>query len=261
MEYKNNLVHLFNNAEDKSLKFITYFPAGDTIIDSIKLADIYLENGSDVLEIGLPVKHPYLDGSTVSDSMKRARESHTIGECLNIIKTIRKNHPDSALEIMCYKQLFDELPLEQFNAFAEEAKIDALLVADATNDENLELKKKLAKRVSLLHFMNYNYTDEDVSYLEKNGDGFIFLQAVNGSTGAREKLDAHLAEKVKDAKARIDSAAICPGFGISTPEHCRQVAKMGADGLIIGSEVIKKTIEGEDALKQFLRDCKEAMSI
>ncbi|MDE7062372.1 MAG: tryptophan synthase subunit alpha, partial [Lachnospiraceae bacterium] len=54
---------------------ITYFPIGEPKYDTLELAETYIENGSDLFEIGLPVPDPFADGKAVSDSMKRVREA------------------------------------------------------------------------------------------------------------------------------------------------------------------------------------------
>ena len=256
---KNNLVKLFSDKNDLSKKLICYFPVGDPVANSIKLADTYINAGADVLEIGLAVDNPYLDGKVVTDSMERTKKAITETDCYSLIKTIRKNHPTAALEIMCYKQIFNTTQIDSFSQFLEDAKIDALLVADNTSNENIQLKHHLPKRISLVSFMPYESGDEEFEYLNKYGDGFIFLQAVNGSTGKRSSLDPKLAEKIKIAKERIPNTPICPGFGISTPEQCEQIKETDADGLIIGSAIIEKMIQGENQLRKFIVDCKDSL--
>ncbi len=258
-EYKNRIVKLFSDKSDSSKKLICYFPVGDPIADSVKLADVYFNAGVDVLEIGLAVEDPYLDGATVSDSMKRTRQAHTLDECLQMVKQIRSNHPDSVLEIFCYKQIFDRLPKEQFNDFLKQADIDCVLIPDHTMEENRHMRDWIVPSVSVLNFLPYNCDEENLEFLSEYGDGFVFLQAVEGGTGARKELDPKLKEHIDLAKSRIKCAAVCPGFGISTPEHCRQVKEFGADGLIIGSEVLKKMQESIEVLAEFLKECKNSL--
>ncbi|MHC5095260.1 MAG: tryptophan synthase subunit alpha [Planctomycetota bacterium] len=49
---------------------------------------------------------------------------------------------------------------------------------------------------------------------------------------------------------------ICVGFGISTAEHAKNIAQAGADGVIIGSRIIKfieDNLDDTDAMKKQLK--------
>jgi len=37
----------------------------------------------------------------------------------------------------------------------------------------------------------------------------------------------------------LTDVPVCVGFGISKPEHARDLAKAGADGVIIGSKIVR----------------------
>lgn len=257
---KNNLTRLFTNPDDRSTKLITYFPLGDPTFDTVYLADVYLKSGADVLEMGIAVPDPYMDGAVVSGSMERTRIAHTTEECLILIKQIRENHPDVALEIFCYKQLLDIYPVKELAKIMDEAHVDGILVADNTLEQNDTLRVALPNFVSVLGFLPFTATDELSCAIAKSCDGFVFLQAVDGPTGVRENLEPALPQKVKIAKRNFGETPVCPGFGISTPDHCAQVRAMGADGLIIGSETLKRALKGEKELSSYLRSCKKAMA-
>ncbi|MDX6573811.1 MAG: tryptophan synthase alpha chain, partial [Gaiellales bacterium] len=51
---------------------ICYLPLGDPA-GGDDLPQLYRDCGVDILEIGVPGSDPYLDGKTISDSMRRAR--------------------------------------------------------------------------------------------------------------------------------------------------------------------------------------------
>ena len=240
---------------------IVYFPMGEPGIDMLELADNYVNSGVDVLEIGLPVKDPYLDGKTISDSMERIIESGFKPErAFEVIKEIHKRHPDTALEIMCYKQIFDEIFIEKFADLCHSSFIDAVLVADADFTEQEYIKVFLGKDVHCLSFLPFQPEQKYLDYLTIYSKGFVFLQAINGGTGARAELDPELGDKIRTAKKLINNTPICAGFGISSAKHCSQVKAMGADGVIIGSEaVIKLKSLGIEKCAAFLKECKESL--
>jgi tryptophan synthase alpha chain len=240
---------------------IVYFPIGEPNIDMLELADNYVNSGVDVLEIGLPVNDPYLDGKTISQSMRRIRESgFKIEHAFEQIREIHRRHPDVGLEIMCYKQIFDLINLSEFSDTCRNSFIDAVLVADANLDDQNYIRGYLGEKIHCLSFLPFQTEQKYLEYLALNSKGFVFLQAQNGKTGARLELEPQLDNKIKWAKELINCTPVCVGFGISTPEQCSQVKAMGADGVIIGSEAVTrlKTL-GVRECAAFLRECKNSL--
>jgi len=95
--------------------------------------------------------------------------------------------------------------------------------------------------------------------------GFIYAVSLLGVTGSREKLS----EDVRSLIARLKSLTqvpVCVGFGISKPEHAAAVASAGADGVIIGSRIIKiieDNLGNKEKLlteiKKFIKEIKSAL--
>ena len=186
--------------QENSGALIVYFPIGEPGIDALEMADIYISNGVDVLEIGLPVKNPYLDGKTISESMKRIRESgFTAEKAFDLIRKIHEKHKNIALEIMCYKQIFQEINIERFSELCHNNFIDAVLTADADTGEQEHIKASLGGDIHCLSFLPFNTDKEYLDYLSENSRGFVFLQATDGSTGAREQLDPGLKDRIETA--------------------------------------------------------------
>jgi len=49
------------------------------------------------------------------------------------------------------------------------------------------------------------------------------------------------------------------GFGVSRKEHVRQIVALGADGVIVGSAILSRMMEGagEDDVRDFIAELKE----
>jgi tryptophan synthase alpha chain len=75
--------------------------------------------------------------------------------------------------------------------------------------------------------------------------GFLYAVSLIGTTGERESVHAHLREVV--ARARASTAVpVAVGFGISTPAHARAAADAGADGVIVGTRLVRAAGESSD---------------
>src|SRR6185436_6474237 len=72
-----------------------------------------------------------------------------------------------------------------------------------------------------------------MAYIAKHGSGFVYLISRLGVTGARDQLPKDLPETVARLR-RATSLPICVGFGVSTPDQARAVARL-ADGVVVGS--------------------------
>ncbi len=68
--------------------------------------------------------------------------------------------------------------------------------------------------------------------------GFLYTVSVVGTTGERSALPQRFAEVVSHAKAATD-VPVALGFGIGTPEQARQAADAGADGVIVGTRLVR----------------------
>ena len=82
-----------------------------------------------------------------------------------------------------------------------------------------------------------NCGDERIGRIAEKAGGFLYAVSVLGTTGAREKVAVEAVELVKRAK-KASKLPVCVGFGISKPEHAAELAAAGADGIIVGSEIV-----------------------
>jgi tryptophan synthase alpha chain len=75
--------------------------------------------------------------------------------------------------------------------------------------------------------------------------GFLYAVSVVGTTGERAALPSRFGDVVTRAKASTE-LPVALGFGISTAEHARQAADAGADGVIVGTRLVRAAAESED---------------
>lgn len=241
---------------------IAYFPLANGKYDSVDLAKIYSAAGVDVLEIGIPVKNPYLDGDAIKTVMKGALELHKeIEWYMNEIKRIRKACPEIVVEVFTYKETYSDTGLAAFTKKLKATGVDCALITDMNDEEFADYYKgEYEEEFDLLRFLPFNSSDQFVEDLSRMPmGGYVFLQAVDGKTGARKELQEGLEEKIRRAKRAFD-IPVCVGFGISTPEHASQITKMGADGIIIGSIAVSFVLnDTQEELKSKLRLYKQAL--
>ena len=244
------------NRNEKAL--ILYFPIQDTIFDDdVDWAKKYFNNGCTVLEIGLANDDPVLDGKTVRDSMERVLSHSDINKMFSSIGKIRERCPDNILQVMVYFRVIEEMGLKTFAQKCKDADVDGVLSPDVPRERMEELDRVLGEKgIYNLRFVPYHLTDEVINDLKKNAKGYIFQQAVNGSTGAQKSVSKQIeinVQKIKDAGVLTP---VCAGFGISDADQVTQALDMGADGVIVGSATVTHIISGDG--EEFIASLSEA---
>ena len=77
-----------------------------------------------------------------------------------------------------------------------------------------------------------------MSQIAEASEGFIYLVSVTGVTGARAEVSNRVEGLVETLKATTDKP-VAVGFGVSKPEHVKQLVSLGADGVIVGSAFVR----------------------
>lgn len=256
----NRMEKTFNDNMAKGKhSLVLYFPLGDTMFDSdLNWARRYYENGVDVLEMGLPYEDPALDGPSVRSSMERALSHVNLEQCFESVKGIRRGFPDKVLQFMTYYGNISKYGAERFAEICHECDVDAVLTPDATFEQLSELDAALDKyNIFNLRFSYYNITTEALEDLKANAKGYIFQQAVDGGTGARETVDPKVYKNVKRIKEYGITTPAFVGFGINRPDQAAEVCSMDADGIIVGSAVINHILDGSG--ESYIKSLSEVM--
>ena len=252
---------IFSNRIDAAFKrrktLICYVPAGDPLFPD-EYADIFVDCGVDILEIGLPNTNPYADGEVVAESMRRVKHAGvTIKDSARFTRRIVEQYPDIATVWMCY----EDADFTQFDKHVDDARPDGLLMVgfDRRLDQEFLSARMRHNNVHHIGFVSFDVARDEVATAKAAG-GFVFLQAVSGKTGVRSgDLDPSLAQKIEHLRANGVMAPIALGFGVSTGEQVRQATAFGADGVIIGSACIIAAQQGPDALRAYLIEMRAAL--
>ncbi len=233
-----------------------YLPVGDPLIAQ-ELADIYVECGVDIVELGMPSPNPHLDGKDVSASMARSIATGNDIQALAAMAARIKSHADGpACICMCYSDFGIDAAL---SASAYD-NIDGLLMLELHKRPDAakihtEMRARDIRSISLI---SADVTPRDLT-AAATGDGYLMLQAASGVTGPRVFLDPCNAQKISRLRAAGLRQKILLGFGIGTAEQAAEGIGLGADGVVIGSMCVRKALDGPAALRDFLTGIRARM--
>jgi len=214
------------------------------------LARAAVEGGADIIEIGFPFSDPLADGPVIRRAGERALErGMRTGRCLEVLAQTRELVPGTPLIPMTYSSLLEAYGWERFAAAVQSAGGTSMIVSDLPAGERPEVR-----RVQLVAPTS---TDERIAYAGEQTDGWLYLVALTGTTGARDDLSPALAGLVERAR-RLVSAPLYAGFGISTPEHARAAAEL-ADGIAVGTRAVQVAEDGPAALQAYVSTLRGAL--
>lgn len=217
------------------------YPDKDTFFKSL---DIMVKEGMDILELGIPVENPSLDGNTVSNTHKIALEKGFNEKVLDIyLKKIKSLYPDLPILIMSYKD-----GIEKYNLLNKTNLYDAILAPD----ESLQLDN-----VKTVQIFNEKMNKEQIKDKLSITNCFAYVMSGVGTTGTKGDLPQGYIQTMKNIR-EISDIPIQIGFGIYSDNQIKEVLSKGANGVIIGSEIIRKIDEGLDSLRKYMKNISKA---
>jgi tryptophan synthase alpha chain len=234
----------FFSAKRAALKkrkvFIPYFTLGDpTASDSLKIVKAALDAGADALEIGFPFSDPIADGPVIQRANYRALSSSVdTDQCFRLMAEIRRYSP-VPIGILIYYNLIYTCGVERFCRMAAASGAQAVLAADLPVEEAGPLLQNLRKfHLESVCMAGLNTGEDRLRKIITATTGYLYLVAVLGVTGARSEVSSRCLAAIESIRT-MTSLPLCIGFGISSPAQARAFFPTGADGIIVGSAVIK----------------------
>jgi len=246
-------------AQANHTALIPYITVGyPTVETTLKVVPLFASIGCDVIELGIPFSDPLADGATIQRASYEAlRQGVTTRVCFEVAQELRRR-VKIPLVFMTYYNPVLKFGLEQFCSKCAEVGIDGLIIPDLPPEEGGELEKSTKRHgLNLIYLLSPASTEERIRLVADRSSGFIYLVSLTGVTGARDKLPKELEGFVASVRKRTEKP-LCVGFGVSTPEQARRVAKV-ADGVIVGSRIIQlldedKSLENACSFIKCLRE-------
>ena len=252
--------------KNKKNILMTHLYYGDVSPEfSEELALCLISSGADILEIGIPYSDPVSDGPVFQKACREALEKGiTPIDVLKGIEKIRRQ-TDKPIYLTSYFGPIYKIGVEKFMELSKDAGVNGFIIPDLPLEEQENFKEIFKKyKLSIIQFATV-YSDKDrlKKIIEKSND-FIYCISIPGVTGDKgdEKQISSLIAKIR----KLTNKKIYCGFGIRTPHDAQKIAKMGADGVIVGSAIAeiyqnqKDPYESFVKIKNLVRDIKKEMN-
>jgi tryptophan synthase alpha chain len=229
--------------------FVPFLVIGDPDLSTtLLLTEALVEGGADILEFGFPFSDPPADGPVIQAADVRALASGTTPPaCFEVLEAVRARH-DQPIALLLYFNLLLQYDggVDGFFRRAAEVGVDAVLVADVPLGEADELVAAGSAHDVAAVFIGGTFSSDDrLRALGNVGTGYLYAVARIGTTGEADGVDPELGGTIARLKEHT-GLPVMVGFGISTPEDVRAVTRAGADGVIVGSAIVRRTQEHAD---------------
>jgi len=211
---------------------------------SREIALAYAEAGADLVELGVPFSDPLADGPVIHAAGTAAlRAGVRTDDVLELAQTIAGRVP---VVVMCYANPIYARGLDRFADALAASGASGLIVPDLPYEEAPEVLEACDRRgIALVPLVAPTTPQARLARIGERARGFLYTVSVTGTTGERAGLAEGLAGVIARAKA-LTPVPVAVGFGIATPEHAAAAAAAGADGVIVGSRLVRAAGEAAD---------------
>lgn len=264
---KLTVAETFSNLREQGKSaFIPFITAGDPdLVTTSKALKILNSCGSDVIEVGVPYSDPLADGPVIQASATRALKKGTTLD--SVIEMLKGVTPELSCPIVLFTYYNPILKrgVGNFMSTIKQAGIHGLVVPDLPLEETALLRSEaIMHNIELVLLTTPTTPTDRMKGIAQASEGFLYLVSAVGVTGARSNVNLRVEHLLREIK-KVTDKPVAVGFGVSTPEHVKQIVGWGADGVIVGSAIVKQLCEaatpeeGLERLEEYARSMKAAM--
>ena len=218
---------------------IAYLTAGDPSLATTRdIALAAIDNGADVIELGVPFSDPLADGPVIQRASERAvARGTTLTDVLSLAKDLRKARPNCGLVLFSYLNPVVRMGLATFCKAAADFGADGILLTDMIVEEAHEyLAETERNQLAPIFLAAPTSPDARLKAIAQASRGFVYAISRVGITGTRDTVASDAPGLVARLR-QFTQLPIAVGFGISNRTHVQAVAEF-ADAAIIGSALV-----------------------
>lgn len=250
------------SAFEKNKAFIAFITCGDpdlqTTAAAVKAA---VENGADLIELGIPFSDPTAEGPVIQGANIRALEGGIrTDKIFDFVKELRRE-VKLPMVFMTYANLVFSYGAEEFISACARVGIDGIILPDLPFEEKEEFQPLCRQYGVDLISLIAPTSENRIAMIAKEAEGFLYIVSSLGVTGVRSEIKTDLASIVKVVRENTDIPCAI-GFGISSPDQARKMAAV-SDGVIVGSAIVRLLEEyGKEApahIGAYVKEMKEAL--
>ena len=227
-----------SKAFEKGKAFIPFITCGDPDLETTaEVVRAAVENGADLIELGIPFSDPTAEGPVIQGANLRAlRGGVTTDKIFALVRQLRQD-VTVPMVFMTYANVVFSYGAEKFISTCRSIGMDGLILPDLPFEEKEEFQPLCREYDIDLISLNAPTSENRIAMIAREATGFLYIVSSLGVTGTRREITTDLASIVKVVRENT-SIPCAIGFGISTPEQAGNMARI-SDSAIVGSAIIK----------------------
>jgi tryptophan synthase alpha chain len=223
--------------------FVPYVTGGLPGVDAGLLRGLETA-GADAIEVGIPFSDPVMDGGVIQEASRRALAAGARPRA--VLETIREAGLGVPAVVMTYYNPVLRQGEDAFLEAAASSGVGGIIVPDLPVDEaDGWVSRCREHRVDPVLLAAPGATAERFETIAAAARGFVYCVATYGVTGERDRLAA-TAEEVVAALRPLTDVPLLVGVGIGSPAQAAEACAF-ADGVIVGSVLVRRLLEGDAA--------------
>lgn len=243
--------------------FIPFITCGDPALE-ITEQIIYeaVENGADLIELGIPFSDPVAEGETIQAANARAlKNGVNTDKIFGMVQRVREK-TSIPLVFMTYANVIYSYGIEKFAEKSGKLNMDGVILPDVPFEEKVEFESVFEKKDMDVISLIAPTSKERIKNIAAEAKGFIYCVSSLGVTGERAAITTDIGEMVNLVR-KVSDIPAAVGFGISSPEQARKMSEY-ADGVIVGSAIVRMcadfTSDTTKRIGEFVKSMKNAIS-
>jgi tryptophan synthase alpha chain len=238
----NRITRCFDELKKANRKaLVTYLVSGDPAPEAtVPALHAMVEQGVDIIEIGVPFSDPMADGPTIQLGHERALAHKTsLRSTLQTVKVFRESNTRTPIVLMGYDNPIERMGYQTFAREAVSAGVDGVIIVDLPPEEAEPLNGFL-KDVGIenIFLLAPTTTTARARHIISLAGGFLYYVSLKGVTGAGHA-DVDSVNQRIDQFRELTDLPICVGFGIKSGETARAMTRR-ADGAVVGSLLVDR---------------------
>jgi tryptophan synthase alpha chain len=228
-------------AQDRAA-LIAYLPSGfPDQATAISAIESMVENGVDIVEIGLPYSDPLMDGPTIQEAVVTSMNNgSTTAKVMETVAAVARTGAPTL--VMSYWNPIEKYGVDSFATELAQAGGVGVITPDLTPEEADAWTAATDREgIDRVFLVAPSSTDARLRVVCDATTGFVYAASTMGVTGARTAVSHHASDLVKRTRT-VTTLPICVGLGVSTGEQAAEIAQY-ADGVIVGSAFVRALLD------------------
>lgn len=219
---------------------IPFVTAGDpNLKTTLAIMHSMVQNGADLIELGIPFSDPMADGPVIQRADKRAlAQQVSLKDVLGLVSQFREINIHTPIVLMGYLNPILTMGYQDFAVVAQKAGVDGVLTVDCPYEEIDDLYQALQEHnIDCIFLISSDTPTERIDQICARASGFLYYISLKGVTGSTSLDVEQVARKIIQLRQRT-TLPIGVGFGIKDSKTAAVVAQV-ADAVVVGSYFVE----------------------